>query len=109
MPYGEASKALSNNLCRLQPAKWPIAIAVAASLLVVLVLPHNSNAVLMDQSVAGHVRSIAMFARAWLDVQARPQYGVLRPVLFRSHRVLEMMIWATTSLAELFKCNRSTP
>jgi hypothetical protein len=59
--YREAKRAVSNNLCRLQAANWPTAIALAAGVLVLLVLPPNSNVVLLDQSVAAHIRSMTMF------------------------------------------------
>jgi hypothetical protein len=49
------------------------------------------HVVLLDQSVAGHIRSMTMFARAWLDVQAEVQYGVLRTVLLRIQILLQMI------------------
>jgi hypothetical protein len=41
---------------------WPVAAAIAAGLFLVLTLPQNST-VLADQVIAGHVRSMAMFAK----------------------------------------------
>ncbi len=73
--------------CGLQAADWPIVAAVAATLLIVATLPQNST-VLADQIVAGHLRSLAMFASAWAHARAEVQRGVSGTVLLQFHRLL---------------------
>jgi hypothetical protein len=83
----EVSKAISGKLRGLQAADWPIVAAVAATFLVVATLPQNSTA-LADQVVAGHLRSLAMFASAWAHARAEVQRGVSKTVLLQFHRLL---------------------
>lgn len=66
---------------------WPIVAAIAATLLIVATQPQNST-VLADQVVAGHLRSLAMFASAWAHARAEVQRGVSRVVLLQFHRLL---------------------
>jgi hypothetical protein len=84
-------KVRSGKLRGLRVGNWPIAAAVVASLLLVLTLPQNST-VLADQIVAGQVRSMAMFASAWLYARAEVQDGVSRVALLHIHRLLNVTI-----------------
>jgi hypothetical protein len=85
----DVSKAISGKLRDLQAAGWPVVAAIAATLLIVAALPQNST-VLADQIVAGHLRSLAMFASAWVHARAEVQRGVYRVVLLQFHKLLEV-------------------
>jgi hypothetical protein len=85
----EVRKAISRKLRSLAAADWPIVAAIAATLLIVATLPQNST-VLADQIVAGHLRSLAMFASAWVHARAEIQRGVSRVVLLQFHRLLDV-------------------